>query len=673
MTRHRGTTQCATAIAAVLALGAANLPAQAQEIALDGIVITNSKIEEKAIDAYSGSSSVGGSTLEDQYPSEDLPAVLNSIPGLGTQITARDPGVAINIRGLQDFGRVNVLIEGARQNFQRSGHAANGVFYLEPEMIKRIDVTRGPSATIYGSGAIGGVVAFGLLDADDILRNGENQAVRMRGRYGSNGNARFGSATGAVRSGGFDIVAQGNLRKDDNYKDGDGNTVDASGQDTDSYMAKARWKFAGGHKLAASAIKYHSNFIDSATGTSTTRRDSELDNEQFTLGYDYSNANTPLFDFKSKIYRNTTSLDQVRLDNGSVSEPAGSRRSFDIITDGFDISNTSRFKVGDVKVALTVGGDAFRDKVRTSDPAGNGDEFTPGGTREVWGGFAQSKLTFFDTIDLITAIRYDSYKLSGGGTLASGERASPKATLGWKVFHGVSIFGTYSEGYRAPAVTETLIAGIHPGGFAFTLLPNPNLRPEVARNIEAGLNLSFDGIQKPTDKFRMKVVAYRNKIRDFIDGVYSPFPPPFGQYQYQNIANATINGVEAEVSYDANTWFVAATASRACGDDDDTGDALRTVGPDNVTATIGVRRLDGRLIAGVRGNFYASQKRVTDATLHVDGYTTVDLFGRYIINDHATVNLNIDNVLDKDYRVYLNQSDSPGLSARLGLTVRLGG
>lgn len=75
-------------------------------------------------------------------------------------------------------------------------------------MIKRIDVTRGPTSTIYGSGAIGGVAAFELLDADDILMPREYAAVRTRIRYGTNGNSRLGSATGAVRVGNFDVLGQ---------------------------------------------------------------------------------------------------------------------------------------------------------------------------------------------------------------------------------------------------------------------------------------------------------------------------------------------------------------------------------------------------------------------------------------------------------------------------------
>ena len=90
------------------------------------------------------------------------------IPGVATQGNADDPGQAINIRGLQDFGRVNVTVDGARQNFQKSGHNANGQFYLDPEFLSRIDITRGPSATVFGSGAIGGVAAFTTRDVIDL-------------------------------------------------------------------------------------------------------------------------------------------------------------------------------------------------------------------------------------------------------------------------------------------------------------------------------------------------------------------------------------------------------------------------------------------------------------------------------------------------------------------------
>ncbi|HMN85295.1 MAG TPA: TonB-dependent receptor plug domain-containing protein, partial [Bauldia sp.] len=103
--------------------------------------------------------------------------------GVTTKPVAADPAVAVNIRGLQDFGRVNVLIDGARQNFQKSGHSANGSFYFDPEMLQTVDVTRGPVSSVYGSGAIGGVASFTTIDADSLLDPGETIAARFKAAF----------------------------------------------------------------------------------------------------------------------------------------------------------------------------------------------------------------------------------------------------------------------------------------------------------------------------------------------------------------------------------------------------------------------------------------------------------------------------------------------------------
>ena len=91
----------------------------------------------------------------------------------------------------------------------------------------------------------------------------------------------------------------------------------------------------------------------------------------------------------------------------------------------------------------------------------------------------------------------------------------------------------------------------------FCFLPNPNLRPEVGKNKEVGVNLKYDGMFTANDSFRGKFNVFRNDVEDYIDLVASaPVPvPPFGSfvqfYQYQNIAQARIEGFEAEAMYDA--------------------------------------------------------------------------------------------------------------------------
>ncbi|MDX2258271.1 MAG: TonB-dependent hemoglobin/transferrin/lactoferrin family receptor [Hyphomicrobiaceae bacterium] len=744
---------------AVLSLFVAGERAVAQDIALDGIVVTSTKTGEAAIDAMSGTSIVGAEQLEQQFAPESVSEVLRTMPGVTTQTTGRDTGVAVNIRGLQDFGRVNVLIDGVRQNFQRSGHSANGVVYVEPEMLSGIEVTKGPSATIYGSGAIGGVAQFKLIDADDILRPGESQAAQVTTRWGSNGPQRLASATGAIKVGNFDIVGQVNGRWNDNYEDGDGNEILNSNDETDSRLVKARLRPAPGHEITGTFIDFDSSFTDRVEPDQGTRRDSNVDNKQFSLGYTFKSSETDLIDLDAKVYSNRTRLDQERLDSSTdvrysltgskafvrvfdgavvgppfapivlppvilplgdvipgldldeataetVFVPAGASRSVEVQTRGFDVFNTSRFAFGDAKVALTYGADGFVDRVESVDIFDNQDEFTPGGERRLNGGFLQSQLTLFGLVDVIGALRYDSYELAGNGVSASDDRVSPKITVGVTPVPGITLFSTFAEGFRAPSVSETLTSGLHPPPADFLLIPNANLRPEVAENIEAGINFKADGIFTANDAFRMKVVGFRSEIEDYIEGVSlgnvgiailgpasfdNPIPvadlgdrlngivPIFASqfYQYQNLASVLIEGVEVEAAYDARAWFASLGAAHLRGINQETGEGLRSVPADQVTLTTGIRAFDEKLVAGTRTRFVANQERFTESSdlgafRRADGYVVVDLFSHYVVSDNLAVTLNIDNVFDKQYRQHLDQDASAGLNARLGMTMRLG-
>jgi hemoglobin/transferrin/lactoferrin receptor protein len=669
----------------------------AQVTVLDGIVITSTKSAESAVDALAGSSAVSKEQLDQQFQAERISQVLRTIPGVTTQETARDTATAINIRGLQDFGRVNVLIDGVRQNFQRSTHASNGVFYIEPEMIKRVDITRGPTATIYGSGAIGGVAAFETLDADDILEPGEYAAGRTRTRYNSNDNGKMVSATAAMKVGNFDILGQTTGRWNSDYEDGDGNEIPGSNDETDSKFVKLRWRPTDGHQITATALDLNSEFIDQAEAGGSLR-DTEVSNRQYSLGYTFDSPSNPLIDFSGKIYRNETKLDQVRLAAsgqfpifglvggfpaflGLGSFPEGAPRNFNLVTDGFDVHNTSRFDLGQTKLALTYGGDAFRDKVVSDDALEGGDELTPSGKRQIEGAFIQSHFTFFDTVDIIGAVRYDSYELEAGSDKLSDEHVSPKITAGVTPIPGFTFYATYAEGFRAPAVTETLISGQHPAPANFQLIPNTNLRPEVAHNIEGGINVKYDGVITTNDAFRAKVTVFQNKVDDFIDQVFAE--GIFGtfsfddQLQYQNISKATLDGVEFQATYDARAWFVELAGHRIRGTDDLTGNGLFTVPADQITATIGFRALDEKLVAGVRGRLVDKQNRFTETDgvavrTHAESYSVFDLFAEYKATDNATFNLNLDNLTDETYRQHLDQYNSPGFSARVGLTMRLG-
>jgi hemoglobin/transferrin/lactoferrin receptor protein len=670
-------------LTATLALVAGSVAAQTQPApaprvpgaatSLDEITVTATRQEERAVDALAGVSVTTRQEIRQQQP-QRIGSVLSQAPGVSTQENANDPATAVNVRGLQDFGRVAVTVDGARQNFQRSGHNANGAFYLDPAFIRLIDITRGPVANIYGSGAIGGVVSFQTIGPRDILKPGE----RWGAEFGATGlfgrqTGFNGSVVGAVKpTDWFSAMAGFAFRNQGNFRDGAGLIVRDSSQELRSGIGKIEITPAEGHRLTLGLQFQTYDFVNGIGTSMSPRRGADVTTSNFTAQYAFSRPDLPWLNLNASLYRTETDTDQTRL-SGTAAQ-IGKDRGFNIVTTGFDLNNTSRFDLGGPTLALTYGVDGFEDRVKTFDnePNGSSSSFTPSGQRRVYGGFVQGALKW-GLFDLIGAARYDGYELSGGTVSSSGQRISPKVTLGITPLAGLQLYGTYAEGYRAPAITETLVQGIHPGGFAFVFLPNPALRPEVGKTIEAGINLKYDDVLVPGDRLRGKLSVFRNDVRDFIDAVYSPVPPPFGQFQYQNVANARLSGIEGELVYDARTWFASVSGSSIRGDNRSNGQPLGSVYPDKLGLGGGVRLLNEKLTISARVTMVAAQTRVPTGAPTSKAYGLVDLQASYQISEDARAFVSLENIGDVRYRRYLDGDRSPGFVGKIGFSTRFGG
>ena len=187
------------------------------DVNLDTITVTPTRTAESVVDAMAGASVITSSEIQQQQPGS-IADMLQNVPGVASEVTPNDPGQSINIRGMQDFGRVNVLIDGARQDYQISGHNANGTFYLDPEFVGQADIVRGPVSNIYGSGAIGGVVSFTTQGVDSVLNADEKYGALQRFIVGTNGSGVVTSTSGAARVGpNVDVYGQFLYRNSTSY------------------------------------------------------------------------------------------------------------------------------------------------------------------------------------------------------------------------------------------------------------------------------------------------------------------------------------------------------------------------------------------------------------------------------------------------------------------------
>lgn len=693
-------------------------PPMAGATQLDRITIV-SRTGETAIEQMASVSHVDRKQLERRMAASPSD-LLFGVPGVALQSDANRTSSSVSIRGLQDFGRVAVILDGARQDFQRSGHGTQSSFWIDPELIQRIDVIRGPVANTYGSGAIGGVVMIDSKDADDFLRDGETWAASATAGYETNGRGWTTSGTGAYRfSDSFDVLGNIVWRDYDNYKDGNGDIQDWTSFEILSGMLKTTIRPTELSELKLGWIGAHDEWTVNANDEDVpVPSDLETNQNTFTARYNIKDENESWLDLHVNAAYNNTDMVQTYLEDvpdrytpGGIPTvyPAGSQSTFDVRTPSLDIWNTSRFDTGFVSHEVAYGGDWVQDDVDTTSPLGGEDIYTPSGKRRVSGAYIQEKLVW-EWLEVVGALRYDSYKLSSDVGEAEGDRLSPRITVGVSPFEqlglegldGLQLYGTYAEGYRSPSLSETLISGMHPAGIRFPFLPNPNLKPETAHTVEFGMNYSRDGLFQADDSLRLKAAYFNNDIDDYIGGQTlmavgpgadpnCPFVPGPGAiptcFQYQNFAKGKIDGFELESFYDAQWMFAGLSVSIIDGhtiNDDGIRESMVGVAPYQATATLGFRTMEDRLVFGAEVQYNASatydvlNERGVMMPYDVDDYTMVNLFASYQANENLRVNFRVDNLLDTTYENYLNAASlenfyEPGITAKLGATMRFGG
>ncbi len=711
---------------------------------LDTITVAASKTEERAIDALAPVTVVTQEQIQAQQPRR-INEILRTLPGVTLQDRGDDPSTSINIRGLQDFGRVAVVVDGARQNYQRTGHNANGAFFLDPELIGGIDIVRGPTSNIFGSGAIGGLASFRTKDIDDVVRPGERWGVDLSGGLSSNRIGGFGSVFGGVRAHPtVDVFGGAVYRSQSNYQDGAGTEIGNTGSDVAAGLLKITTRPAEGHQVKIGGIfqDFQYNVGQPNRGPTTAAAPaaliagtsvyaSDVKNYTGTLNWKYNKPDDNIFDWNVNLYGNRTDQDQIKTYNprltgggicptgtfgNNITGCTGDRRGYLLDTVGIDVNNTSRFGLLGWNNALTYGFDAFRDDVSTFDTRGNSNVTTPGGIRTVSGAFVQLKSNYSTWLEVISAARYDRYELESGGTTSSGDRLSPKITVGVTPVAGFTPYVSYSEGYRAPSITETVITGSHatggapfsvpcPGGIAglFCFLPNPGLRPEVGKTKEAGVNLKYDGVFTTGDSFRGKLNYFRNDLSNFIDAVsfnpirvqlQIPGPPTFTTvnqfFQYQNTGAAYIQGFEGELFYDTGNWFAGVAGNLLEGETRATGIGLSTlIQPRKITTTAGLRFFDRKLTISAQWLSFAANNDI-NRTLFLPATSgdIVNLYLAYAPTPDVLINFGIDNVTDKFYRPYaiprsdttgstqndvLFSSPGPGITYKGGIKIHFGG
>ncbi|MEO0500699.1 MAG: TonB-dependent receptor plug domain-containing protein [Pseudomonadota bacterium] len=158
-----------------LSTAQANLSEVALSGESDGLITVYATRDASSAFDYPGQVTVIERGVIQDFDPSSLSEIFDAIPGAQFDSGPRRTGDAPTIRGLSGGG-VLIFLDGARQSFL-SGH--DGRFFVDPELVKSVEVVRGPTSALYGSGALGGVIATRTITAEDVLDPGEHFSVRF--------------------------------------------------------------------------------------------------------------------------------------------------------------------------------------------------------------------------------------------------------------------------------------------------------------------------------------------------------------------------------------------------------------------------------------------------------------------------------------------------------------
>ena len=664
---------------------------------------------DRIYETPSGAAYVGRAAMDERGGARNTADMLRGVSGVNGVINRQNPGVNVNIRGLQDQGRVNMTIDGARQNFQQAGHGASAFAFVDPELLSAVEVEKGPTSTAGGAGVIGGVVTFRTLNASDLIVGDKDYGVRFNATTGTNafdfnGSAAFGAKVGD----GGEVVAAVGRKKLGEYDAGkkgralsstpDQPISDYVTQDQWSWLMKATLPVAENQKLTFSYVGLSTDF---STGTAGYVDSNAVTSHTAAADYRWTPSD-PLFDLTAKAYYTRTENQQYRprLVASSTVDV-----DYAINTVGGSLQNVSRFDVGGFALAATYGAEYFFDKTETQASASAAGslaevEFrgsTPEGERGVGGAFAQLEAKRGDWLQIIGGLRYDRYDLTGDSIILydrdvvsklhidrDGGRVSPTATVAVTPVKGVQVYGSYERGFRPPNLMETLLGGQHIGG-GFRFAPNPYLKPEIAETYEAGVNLLFNDVLRDGDAVRAKGSIYSTEVENFVTQAIALYG---GSYRVKNVNlsdPAKLKGLDVEASYDGGSFYLGGAASLIDGTYKDSYRgapsfenrlwSLYLAPKRKVTLDGGVRLFDRSVTVGARFTHVKPEQvrgAYSQSSAIYRQYNIVDVYASYKINENFTVRAAVENLTDRAYvdAMASQLTASPGRTATLGVTAR---
>jgi hemoglobin/transferrin/lactoferrin receptor protein len=690
-------------------------PASAQESAslvpADKVQVVGQRDTPAPFDAHDSTSVRTLEELRRDQPSSIFDA-LRDIPNVSTNGGPRAAGMSFNIRGFSDREDVIVKLDGVPKSFEK--YRFGGTF-IDPELLKSIEVQRGPRIAS-GSGALGGTVLATTKDAGDLLRPGERWGTQAKLGYGSNNREALASITGYGRpSADTGLVLNVLRRVSGDIELADGRTLPLSSTDTWSSLVKGTALLADGLWVSMSAVGFDDSGLQpyDATGgepglfgsVTRTVRDRNL---ALSVGY----TSGPWVNLLATVGASRTHLvDLMRPgDTPFANAVTGNvTDTYDYRNQNIDLANTSRIDGLPFDLELVLGAqwlDNRREVTRQREktPGSGFEPSIPPGDKQVASAYAQARFGL-GPIELIPGLRFDRYEsVATGGTAellqAAGEathitlrQTTPSLGVVAQLVPGrLWAFYNQIEGFRPPLIDEYFTQGAF--GRCTRFLLGPELapasqvcgalyRPQQSLNREVGLSYG-QPIEPWRALFDAKLTAFRIDTDYLLRSIQATSDTTIGQP-----GSELRRGWEFEASLRAARGYLRASAAQINGTVDEGGGVrvpsdpqpLYNVPGDTRSVSVGWL-FDPGFEAGVGYQSVSARRVITGTVAGQDvigtqeGYALWNLNARWTLSPAFELRLAVDNLMNANYRLSNGFGggigfDAPGRNVRIALVAWL--
>ena len=531
------------------------------------------------------------------------------------------PGVSLNGQGglfqsysMRGFSRWRIRTEISGVPILTDRRAGNSLSFLPPELIDTIQVNMGPASSLYGSGAMGGVMNVSLLNPNQTSVSVSASSI---------GNAREASLKTPINK--FTSLV-GSIREASNGKSGDGTPLNTSFEQSTFYVRNK--SYVNDTEVSTEVLVSNGNDIGKSSALFPNTR---------VTHYPYDNhrllnfrATTPNNWFLQTYAHNQEWASETLRDSGLKNTS-----DYSSMTIGGLVSRTSQSDQSTQRYGLDVtrryGVDITETtaepeaEIASRNVVNDGTEWTAG---LFW-----ERTWYLNGLSLQGGFRADRAEAQVASSSTNHSDINLQLKANWQLTSAWDLTVELGSAYRLPTLSELYFEGETPRG---RLLGNNALQSE--ETVGAQLTLLYD-----VGDTAFEVTAAANRVDRYIERILLSD----GLESYRNLDSGDLWGIDGQISRRNNNVEHILSWQWQHGESS-TGETIADLPPPSVRYATSWRR--SRYALGMDLRYRFSRNRSGPGELALASAAIFGISAEWVINPEWTVKTSVTNSLNKNYR-----------------------